>query len=109
MDVVAFLLFEELNTATLGWQHPDRDVYFSSKGHDVPGLYAALFALGVIPRELVQVGADPAGQVAQGVLVPFDRRGRLRALWALRDRRFPRSLTHGLSMVISPSTSVGSW
>ena len=35
----------------LGWEHPDRDVYFSSKGHDVPGLYAALFALGVIPLE----------------------------------------------------------
>jgi transketolase len=51
MDVVAFLLFEELNTRHLGWQHPDRDVYFSSKGHDVPGLYAALVALGVIPQE----------------------------------------------------------
>lgn len=51
LDIVAFLLFEELNTATLGWAHPDRDVYFSSKGHDVPGLYAALFALGVIPLE----------------------------------------------------------
>jgi transketolase len=51
MDVVAFLLFEDLNTAALGWEHPDRDVYFSSKGHDVPGLYAALFALGVIPRD----------------------------------------------------------
>jgi len=51
MDVVAFLLFEELDTSRLGWDHPDRDVYFSSKGHDVPGLYAALFALGVIPRE----------------------------------------------------------
>ena len=51
MDVVAWLLFEELNTARLGWEHPDRDVYFSSKGHDVPGLYAALFALGVIPLE----------------------------------------------------------
>jgi len=51
MDVVAFLLFEELNTAELGWESPDRDVYFSSKGHDVPGLYAALFALGTIPRE----------------------------------------------------------
>ena len=51
MDVVAFLLFEELNTAELGWDDPDRDVYFSSKGHDVPGLYAALYALGVIPRE----------------------------------------------------------
>ena len=51
MDVVAFLLFEELNTGQLGWTHPDRDVYFSSKGHDVPGLYAALLALGVIPQE----------------------------------------------------------
>ena len=30
---------------------PGRDVFFSSKGHDVPGLYAALFALGVVPRE----------------------------------------------------------
>ena len=51
MEVVALLLFEELDTAALGWEHPDRDVYFSSKGHDVPGLYAALFALGVIPRK----------------------------------------------------------
>jgi transketolase len=51
MDVVAFLLFEELNTASVGWDAPDRDVYFSSKGHDVPGLYAALYGLGVIPRE----------------------------------------------------------
>jgi transketolase len=51
MDVVTFLLFEELNTAAIGWGSPDRDVYFSSKGHDVPGLYSALFALGVIPAE----------------------------------------------------------
>jgi transketolase len=51
MDIVTFLLFEELDTARLGWSDPNRDVYFSSKGHDVPGLYAALFALGVIPRE----------------------------------------------------------
>ena len=51
MDVVAYLFFEGLNTATVGWDSPDRDVYFSSKGHDVPGLYATLFALGVIPRE----------------------------------------------------------
>jgi transketolase len=51
MDLVAFLLFEELNTAAIGWDSPDRDVYFSSKGHDVPGLYAALYGLGVVPRE----------------------------------------------------------
>jgi len=51
LDVVVHLLFEALDTAELGWEHPDRDVFFTSKGHDVPGLYAALFALGVIPRE----------------------------------------------------------
>ena len=51
LDVVAHLLFEELNVAAVGFDSPDRDVFFSSKGHDVPGLYAALYGLGVIPRE----------------------------------------------------------
>jgi len=51
LDVVTHLLWRELNVAELGWEHPDRDVFFSSKGHDAPGLYAALHALGVIPAE----------------------------------------------------------
>ena len=51
LDVVAHLLWEELNVAAVGFDSPDRDVFFSSKGHDVPGLYAALNALGVIPTE----------------------------------------------------------
>ncbi len=51
MDIVTWLYYQELNTRTLGWSHPDRDIYFSSKGHDVPGLYAVLYALGVIPRD----------------------------------------------------------
>jgi transketolase len=51
LDVVAHLLWRELNVVQLGWDHPDRDVFFSSKGHDVPGLYAALNALGVIPTD----------------------------------------------------------
>src|SRR5262245_23029077 len=51
MDIVVFLLYEELNTADLGFDDPDRDVYFSSKGHDVPGLYAVLHSLGVISAE----------------------------------------------------------
>jgi transketolase len=49
LDVVVHLLWRELNVAERGWEDPDRDVFFSSKGHDVPGLYAALHALGVIP------------------------------------------------------------
>ena len=51
LDLVAHLLWEELNVTELGFDSPDRDVFFSSKGHDVPGLYAALNALGVIPTE----------------------------------------------------------
>jgi transketolase len=51
LDIVVHLLWRELDVAELGWEHPDRDVFFSSKGHDVPGLYAALHALGVIPAE----------------------------------------------------------
>ena len=51
LDIVTHLLYDELNVAELGFESPDRDVFFSSKGHDVPGLYAALFGLGVIPRE----------------------------------------------------------
>jgi transketolase len=51
LDVVVHLLWRELNVAELGWDDPNRDVFFSSKGHDVPGLYAALHALGVISTE----------------------------------------------------------
>ncbi len=49
LDIVTWLYFEEMNTARLGIGHPDRDVYFSSKGHDAPGLYSVLFALGILP------------------------------------------------------------
>src|SRR5580765_7032097 len=51
LDIVVQLLFDELDVAERGFDDPDRDVFFSSKGHDVPGLYAALYALGVVPRE----------------------------------------------------------
>jgi transketolase len=51
MDIVVYLLYEQLNTVELGFDHPDRDVYFSSKGHDVPGLYAVLHSLGVVSTE----------------------------------------------------------
>ena len=51
LDVVVHLLYSELNVAERGFDDPERDVFFSSKGHDVPGLYAALLGLGVIPKE----------------------------------------------------------
>jgi transketolase len=52
MDVVTWLWTQELvrpNDPVDGGE----DVYFSSKGHDVPGLYAVLAALGKLDFELI--------------------------------------------------------
>jgi len=51
LDIVTWLYYQEMNTIPEGLKSPDRDIYFSSKGHDVPGLYAVLFSLGVLPEE----------------------------------------------------------
>ena len=48
LDIVSWLLLHEIRKADPRETFPFRDLYFSSKGHDVPGLYAALIALGVI-------------------------------------------------------------
>ncbi len=50
MDIVTWLYYEEMNTLKVGFDSPDRDIYFSSKGHDVPGLYATMYSLGVLPE-----------------------------------------------------------
>ena len=48
--------FSSLDIVT--WLHLDRmgpkDLYFSSKGHDVPGLYALLIGLGKLPQSGLQ-------------------------------------------------------
>lgn len=51
LDIVTLLYYVELNTANVGVDDPNRDIYFSSKGHDVPGHYAVLFSLGILPKE----------------------------------------------------------
>ncbi len=51
MDIVTWLYFSEMNTLSVGLHDPNRDIYFSSKGHDVPGLYAVLFACGVLTQD----------------------------------------------------------
>ncbi|MCW5619998.1 MAG: hypothetical protein KIS79_02685, partial [Burkholderiales bacterium] len=51
LDIVSWLLLEELDLA------PDPrspgDLFFSSKGHDAPGYYAALIAMGRLPFDLL--------------------------------------------------------
>jgi len=51
MDITTYLYLNELNIFEVGLDSPDRDIYFSSKGHDVPGLYSIFYALGIIPEE----------------------------------------------------------
>lgn len=45
MDIVTWLYYEEMNVLKVGFDSPERDIYFSSKGHDVPGLYATMYSL----------------------------------------------------------------
>jgi transketolase len=51
MEIVTWLYHEEMNVLEVGFNSPDRDIYFSSKGHDVPGLYATMYSLGALPEE----------------------------------------------------------
>jgi transketolase len=51
LDIVTMLYYSEMNIITLGKDNPDRDIYFSSKGHDVPGYYAVLYSLGLLPED----------------------------------------------------------
>jgi transketolase len=51
MDIVSWLFLQELNREVPTDPTTITDIYFSSKGHDVPGLYAIMIALGIIPYE----------------------------------------------------------
>jgi transketolase len=50
-DLITWLWTEELANANSG--APGADVYFSSKGHDAPALYALLIALGKLEFDLI--------------------------------------------------------
>ncbi len=66
-DVVSWLLLEEMD---------DNDVYFSSKGHDAPGLYAALIGLGRLDEDLVhrlrRLGGLPGHPDVRTPHMPFN-------------------------------------
>ena len=40
-----------MNTAELRIDLPDGYLYFSSKRHEIPGHYAVLFSLGILPEK----------------------------------------------------------
>jgi transketolase len=53
MDVVTWLYLEELRSPVGSAPGGSGDVYFSSKGHDAPALYAVMTGLGMIPFDYV--------------------------------------------------------
>src|SRR5262245_37374099 len=46
MDLFSHLQLNEVD-------HRRGDVFFSSKGHDAPGLYAVMMAIGILDEELI--------------------------------------------------------
>ena len=53
LDIVSWLYLNELRQPAAGNGTGPRDIYFSSKGHDVPALYAVLIATGRLEWELL--------------------------------------------------------
>ena len=66
-DVVSWLLLEEMS---------EDDVYFSSKGHDAPGLYASLIGAGMLDEALVhqlrRLGGLPGHPDVRTPHMPFN-------------------------------------
>jgi transketolase len=50
LDIVSWLYLNELRSPGAA----EGDIYFSSKGHDVPGLYAVMIACGLLPFDQVR-------------------------------------------------------
>lgn len=51
MDIITWLWTQEMNKPNLN--ELDSDYYFSSKGHDAPGLYSLLIGLGLLDYSLI--------------------------------------------------------
>jgi len=50
-DILVLLYHDLLNVRAVGIESRDRDIFLSSKGHDVPAQYAALHSLGILPDQ----------------------------------------------------------
>jgi len=51
MDIMVLLYHDLLNVREVGIASRDRDIFLSSKGHDVPAQYSVLYSLGIVSRE----------------------------------------------------------
>lgn len=53
LDAMVWLYFRTMNTLGLPPGHPERDIFFSSKGHDAPAFYSVMHAAGVAPEQML--------------------------------------------------------
>ena len=53
LDIVTWLFLNEMRLPKKPDRSEERDVFFSSKGHDAPGLYAVMIALGMLPETML--------------------------------------------------------
>lgn len=53
MDIMCWLQLNEILPPPEGDIHASRNIFFSSKGHDAPGLYSTLLGLGKLDFELI--------------------------------------------------------
>lgn len=53
MDIVSWLFLNELQRDDKADPHTISDIYFSSKGHDAPGLYSVMIGLGILPFQSI--------------------------------------------------------
>jgi len=51
MDILVLLYHRLLNVRDVGPESEDRDVFLSSKGHDVPAQYSVLHSIGIVPPD----------------------------------------------------------
>ena len=49
IDIFTYLFYEQLSISEdLDFNNPNRDIFFSSKGHDSPALYSILYSLDIV-------------------------------------------------------------
>ena len=93
LEIMSWLFLNELRDLDKG--HDACDIFFSSKGHDAPALYAVLIGLGLLPAETAPPAPPPA-RAAGPSRTSRRRTSRptpARSAWASRRPRAWRSPT----------------
>ena len=48
MDIFVWLKYFQIYSKKFNKKNMNRDIFFSSKGHDVPAMYSVLYSLGIL-------------------------------------------------------------